>query len=137
MGDNIISYNPDPAEKDQSEAYWSPERRAAAIPEPALIRKGNLRPRQWPDGEPAIISEPSTPDPGFEPGGPILDTTEAHRVPYPDKYPYTTVGKLFYTRGGQDWQAIAFITKVGRLGFIFLPITHFLQRPTGGQILTE
>jgi V8-like Glu-specific endopeptidase len=111
------------------EGYWTAERRARARPVPLPKvpmpeARGGEQPATTgevlPKGPPGHF--PGQPPPGYgekmnlaphlEPGGDTGVPRVAVEVPHPLNYPYSTVGKLFYTfpNGGKDEGTAAMIT---------------------------
>jgi V8-like Glu-specific endopeptidase len=102
-----------------AEEYWTEERlaRARPVPTPELVAMseagGSEQPatagEALPKGPPGHV--PGQPPPSYgeevslapqlEPGD-VFGPGEAVEVPHPLNYPYSTVGKLFYTQNGKE-----------------------------------
>jgi V8-like Glu-specific endopeptidase len=90
-------------------AYWTPERKASAKPEPFTpVRPSN------PDPEPAAPPREQKDIEGYDPtpAGERSSSTAsgqltAEQVAHPTAYPWRTVGKLFYTKGTANYYASA------------------------------
>ncbi len=84
-------------------AYWTPERMAASIPEPVPARSTAPSPMR-------TVAEPEMTRAGYD------ATTTEHQsavlaqpaaVASPTTYPFSTVGRLYYSRNGKDYNATA------------------------------
>ena len=83
-------------ERNESEiaGYWTPERKRAAkprerivtAPRPGAVTRSGARPGY----DPSATRKPS-------------ELGQPHRVAHPTRYPWRTVGKLFFVSGGEDW----------------------------------
>ncbi|WP_425088424.1 hypothetical protein [Stappia sp.] len=80
--DRFVCWDPTPAQLAADAEYWTPERRAAAVPETFGL---------------------TTPPAAGELGAPMVAPSRADVTVAPFSYG----GKLFYTRGGQDYSASA------------------------------
>jgi V8-like Glu-specific endopeptidase len=84
-------------------AYWTPERRANAIPKPLPIRKKKQKKSRGEETDPKVISHPQAPTELFLPEALQSVGMEAHKVSDPTVFPYRAVGKIFFTQNGSDY----------------------------------
>jgi V8-like Glu-specific endopeptidase len=120
-----------------ADAYWTPERRAAAKPVPPPKpgpgeKKAQAAEKAQAEGgvEPGHTSsgKPRSAKPGAEPKA-APDAAGGNPVSDPKVYPYSTCGKLFFSQDGHDYAGSAAVVSRN----VILTAGHCVHKGGGGS----